>query len=134
MITSNLRTNQLSETATDWYIHQYLAAMDALDVQRYAEFLVENVSLQFNNGPPVIGKPEVIGMLGAYWKSFASIEHDLINIYGQDDRFMLEAMNHYLRHDGRRVTVQAVALTDRNDKGQVSSVRVYADASPVFAP
>jgi ketosteroid isomerase-like protein len=132
MITDTLRTNQLSPAATDWYVGQYLDAMDRLDIERYAAFLADDVSVQFNNAPPVQGKAAVVGMLAAYWTSFAGIEHELLNIYGTDERFTLEARNHYVRHDGRKVTTNAVAFTDRGADGQVTSVRVYADASPVF--
>lgn len=132
MITTSLRSNQLSADATDWYIGRYLAAMDSLDIERYAEFLADDVSLQFNNAPAVEGKARVVGILGGYWKSFAAIEHEPLNIYGNDRQFMLEALNHYVRHDGRKVVTHAVALTDRNDDGLVTSVRVFADASPVF--
>jgi ketosteroid isomerase-like protein len=132
MITTSLRVNELTAPATDWYLSEYLATMGALDAERYADFLAEDVSVQFNNAPAVEGKAAVTAMLAAYWRSFAAIEHEPLNIYGSDERFMLEALNHYVRHHGRKVTTRAVALTDRDADGKVTSVRVYADASPVF--
>jgi ketosteroid isomerase-like protein len=132
MITTSLRVNELSPSVADWYLGDYLAAMDALDVERYSSFLADDVTVQFNNAPAVEGKAAVTAMLAGYWQSFAAIEHEPLNIYGSDERFMLEALNHYVRHDGRRVTTCAVALTDRDARGKVTSVRVYADASPVF--
>jgi ketosteroid isomerase-like protein len=132
LITTSLRVNELGEAASDWYLREYLAAMDALDAERYANFLSEDVSVQFNNAPAVEGKSAVITTLAGYWQSFAAIEHEPLNIYGSDERFMLEALNHYVRHDGRKVTTRAVALTDRDAHGKVTSVRIYADASPVF--
>lgn len=133
MILTSLRQNQLSIQASDWYLKSYLDAMDRLDVEAYATFLAPNISVQFNNGPAVSGKEAVVGMLSAYWKSFAAIDHEPLNIYGSDQAFMLEALNHYRRHDGKNVTTHAVALTDRNEAGLVTSVRVFADVSPVFA-
>lgn len=132
MINSSLRTNQLTPSLSDWYLGEYLPAMDALDVEKYATFLADDVSLKFNNAPPAEGKAAVVGMLSGYWKSFAGIEHEPLNIYGTDSQFMLEALNHNVRHDGKKVTIHAVALTDRNAEGLVASVRVFADASPVF--
>ncbi|MBX7481666.1 nuclear transport factor 2 family protein [Qipengyuania qiaonensis] len=132
MITSNLRINQLSPEAYETY-RAYLAALDARDVEAYGEFLAEEVSMQFGNEDPVQGKAAVLAMLAGYWQSFASIEHDLKNIYGTDESYVLEADNHYGRHDGRRVTVRAVAFTDRNEEGLVINVRVFGDTSPVFA-
>jgi ketosteroid isomerase-like protein len=133
MIRDNLNINQLSAPATAWYIDEYLAAMDALDVERYGQFLADDAALSFNNAPPIVGKAAIMTMLTGYWSSFAGIEHDLLNIYGTDRNFVLEALNHYVRHDGKPVSVRAVAFTDRNADGLVAAVRVYADASPVFA-
>lgn len=67
------------------------------------------------------------------WQGFRSIGHEPLNIDGTDARFALEARNHYVRHDGARVTTNAVAFTDRDGEGRVTSVRIFADASPVFA-
>ena len=132
MITSNLRTNQLSNDAFETY-HAYLNAMDARDVDAYVAYLADDVSIQFGNAPAVTGKAVVREMLAGYWQSFAAIEHDLTNIYGTDDRYVLEADNHYVRYDGRKVTVRAVAFTDKDADGKVRSVRIYGDTSPVFA-
>ena len=132
MITENLKTNQLSTPAYERYL-AYLEALDARDMAAYAEFLADDVSIQFGNTAPVQGKDAVTGMLGGYWQSFAGLEHDLINIYGTDQSFVLEALNHYARHDGKSVTVRAVAFTDVNEDGLVEAIRVYGDTTPVFA-
>ncbi len=132
MITENLRTNQLSQSAYNDYL-RYLAALDARDIEAYSQYLADDVSVQFGNANPVEGKDVVVGMLGGYWQSFAGLEHDLLNIYGTDRSYVLEALNHYLRHDGKSVTVRAVAFTDKNADGKVTSVRIYGDTSPVFA-
>ncbi len=131
MITSNLRINQLSETAFDAYL-RYLKVLDAKDLDAYAQFLANDVSIEFGNAPAVKGKKAVVEMLGGYWQSFKSIEHDLINIYGSDKAYVLEALNHYVRHDGTKATVRAVAFTDKNEDGLVTSVRIFGDTSPLF--
>lgn len=132
MITTSLRINQLGPAASDWYIGQYLDAMDRLDIDGYGRFLADDVRMQFNNEPAVEGKAAVLGMLAGYWKGFATVEHEPLNIYGSDDTFMLEALNHYVRLDSKTVTTRAVALTDRDADGRVTSVRLYADTTPVF--
>jgi ketosteroid isomerase-like protein len=129
---AHLRVNLLSREAFGWY-KTYLAAIDARDVNAYVAFLADEATMQFNNEAPIVGKDSVLAMLGGYWQSYAGLTHDLRNIYGDDQRFALEALNHYRRHDGKPVTIRAVAFTDRNEAGLVTSVRVYADASPVFA-
>ena len=70
--------------------------------------------------------------LAAYWQSFGTLEHDLLAILGSDRAFALEALNHYTTHDGRAVSLRAVAMTDRNEDGQAVAVRLYSDTSPLF--
>ncbi len=88
--------------------------------------------MQSNNNPTVEGKEAIVQFLSNYWKTFTSLEHDLLNIYGSDSAFVLEALNHYKRNDGKTVTLRAVAFTDRNANGLVTSVRFYTDVAPLF--
>ena len=132
MKTDNLHANQLGPEAYAWYL-DCLAAMDARDVEGYGRFLAEQCELRFNNEPPTQGRDAILERLRGYWQSFATIDHDLLNIYGTDQAFMLEALNAYTRLDGKPVTCRAVALTDRGVDGLVTSVRIYTDVSPLFA-
>ena len=132
MKTKNLKFNQLSASVYEKYL-DYLTAMDNKDVEGYGKFLADDIEMHFNNNPFGQGKDVILQGLGNYWQSFATIEHDLVNIYGTDDHYVLEAFNHYQRHDGKKVTVKAVAFTDLNDEGKVKSVRLYMDTAPVFA-
>ncbi|TRX59192.1 nuclear transport factor 2 family protein [Fulvivirga sp. M361] len=131
MKTKNLRINQLSTSAYVQYM-TYLEAMDSKNVEVYGSFLADDVEMFFNNNPFGQGKEVILQGLGNYWQSFASVEHDLVNIYGTDENYVLEALNHYKRHDGKEATVKAVAFTDLNSDGKVKSVRLYMDTAPVF--
>jgi ketosteroid isomerase-like protein len=131
MKTENLRINQLSLATYEWY-KKYLEALDRLDIQAYGKFLAPDCSVQSNNNLPMEGKEIVMQGLANYWTTFASLEHDLLNIYGNDSSFVLEALNHYKRNDGQAVTIRAVAFTDRNEEGLVTSVRFYTDTTPLF--
>ncbi len=132
MKTENLRINQLSPAAYEWYL-SYLEVLDAKDVEKYGKFLSDDCVMQSNNNPPAQGKATILNYLSQYWSSFGSLKHELLNIYGSDSNFVLEALNHYTRLDGKPVTVTAVAFTDRNSKGLVTFVRFYTDTTPLFA-
>lgn len=131
MITKNLRVNQLSATAYESYL-AYLNTMDEKDLEVYGEYLADNITIQFNNDKSMKGKQTVLQGLDKYWQSFKKIEHDLTNIYGNDKNYVLEALNHYVRNDGEKVTIKAVAFTDIDENGLVKSVRIYQDISPIF--
>ena len=130
-----LRTNQLSDAGWSWY-RDYLDALDAYDIERYADFLADDVSIRFNNGDPMVGKDVAKQGLGQFWGSIAgmgfALLHEPLNIYGDDSTFVLEALNHYDKSGQERITVRAAAFTDRGPDGKVTSVRLYQDVSPLF--
>lgn len=133
---SKLRTNQLSDAGWSWY-QEYLDALDAYDLERYAGFLADEVSIQFNNDEPLHGREVAKQGLGQFWGSISgmgfTLLHEPLNIYGADTTFVLEALNHYDKPGQERVTVRAAAFTDRGSDGKVTSVRLYQDVSPLFA-
>ena len=130
-----LRVNQLTEAGWDWY-QRYLTALDAYDVDAYASHLSPEVVVRFNNDTPLEGIDAVREGLGGFWGSVTAMGyrllHEPLNVYGDDRRFVLEALNHYDSSDGRRVTVRATAWTDRDDDGRVVSVRIYQDLSALY--
>ena len=132
MRTDRLARNDLSADGFDWYL-RYLAALDAKDLDAYLAFFADDAELWMNNHGPVAGKAAIAGMLGPYWQSFGALEHDLLAILGDDREFALEAVNHYTRLDGSAVSLRAVAITRRDDRGLVRAARVYTDASPLFS-
>ncbi len=87
MKTENLRINQISPETYEWYL-KYLETLDTLDIEAYRKFLAQDCSVQSNNAPPMADKEVVIQRLADYWTTFASPEHDLLNIYGSDSRLL----------------------------------------------
>ena len=92
--------------------------------------------MQFNNDEPMTGKDTAVTGMGGFWTSIQDMGYSLtqepLNIYGTDDTYVLEALNHYDSDDGRRITIHAVAFTDRNADGKVTSIRVYQDLAPLY--
>lgn len=131
MKTDKLKINQLAPEVYEWYL-SYLEAIDNKDIEAYRNFLADDCVMLSNNNSPVQGKAAILENLSHYWKTFGSLEHDLLNIYGNDSSFVLEALNHYARLDGKHVTVRAVAITERNKQGLVTSFRFYTDTTPIF--
>ena len=132
----NLRINQLSDDGWTWY-QAYLTALDAYDVDGYASFLADDVSVRFNNDDPLTGLATVREGLSRFWSSITgmgyTLVHEPLNIYGDDRHLVLEALNHYDRPGTPRVTVRATAWTDRGGDGKVTSVRLYQDLSALYA-
>lgn len=130
----SLRINQLGDKAWSSY-QEYLDALDDYDLDRFAGFLSDEVSVQFNNEEPMAGKETALRAMGGFWQSIQdlgySLSHEPLNIYGDDEHYVLEALNQYDRNSDR-VTIRAVAFTDRDEGGKVTSVRVHQDLAPVY--
>lgn len=92
MRTDRLRINQLSAKTYEWYL-TYLQAVDTKNVEVYGTFLTDNCVMRSNNDLPLEGKAAILQSLSDYWTTFASLTHDLLNIYGSDSSFVLEALN-----------------------------------------
>ena len=131
-----MRTNQLSDDGWSSY-QDYLDALDAYNIDRYADFLADDVAIQFNNDDPLHGRQVAKQGLGQFWGSISgmgfTLLHEPLNIYGTDGSFVLEALNHYDKPGHERITVRAAAFTDRGPDGKVTSVRLYQDVSPLFS-
>lgn len=128
---ASLRTNQLTTPAFDWF-RTYLDAVEMCDVDQYQPFITEDSTFQWNNDMPVYGQRAVSASYRRYLRGFASVKHDLLNIYGADENFMAEMLWHYTRHDGSRFTTSAAAFIDRNRQGLITSIRIFVQADDAF--
>ncbi len=97
--------------------------------------------MTFYNGnatdPNFSGIDSVKTALAGFWKSFKSIRHEEIAVFessfvGGGGMVVHEALNHYETLDGRKVSLRAVAVMERNDEGLIEALRVYSDQSPLF--
>ncbi len=133
---NQLRINQLTSDGWAFY-RQYLEVLDRYDVDAYTSLLADDVQIQFNNDPPMTGRQIAMAGLSQFWGSVTALGytllHEPLNIYGDDQHWVMEALNHYDTTDGRRITVRATAWTDRGADGKVTSVRLYQDLSALYA-
>ena len=129
----NVRFNQLTPAATAW-LAQVLQALNAKDIGAYTAFMADDVEVTFNNGDLNMRGPYAVrDGITKFWQGFDTFEHDELNIYGTDRNLVPEALNYRTITDGREVTIRAVAWIDRNEAGEVTSLRVYNDQSLLWA-
>ena len=107
--------------------------IDKRDLKSYVSYLTDDCTLQINSNPPVNGKDQISKHFTLLWASFKGNGLDLLNIYGSASSFSSEIVNHFAWHDGKEITVNAVGYLDRNEEGLLTSVRLYADFSPIFS-
>lgn len=127
---ANLRINQFSPEAFGWYC-RYITAMDDADLKTVLTFFHEDCALQINNHLPMHGHESIAAAFERYYEAIESIEHELLNIYGTDQRFCVEMLCVYTRTDGSSVTLPAAVFMDRGEDGRITWARSYIDATPV---
>ena len=59
MNTANLKINQISPKAYQWYLG-YLEAIDSKDIQKYGTYLAEDCVMYQNNNVPVESKAAIL--------------------------------------------------------------------------
>jgi len=126
-----LRINQLSQDAYDWYA-RYLIGLDSGNVEDFRPFLHEDCVMQINNNLPLYGANVILGALKRNWTTFERVEHEPVNVYGDDRRFAVEMLWHFTRRDGKRISVPACSFVDRGEDGLAVAIRLYASLQPVY--
>lgn len=131
-ITSSLRANTLNPETTSWLFH-LISLLDDKNLDEYLKHFHPSTIIRFNNGHPTFrGIDEARTGLAAFWSTFDTIEHEELNVYGDERTLVHEALNHFVTLDGRRVTVCAVAFIDRDEQGLITELRVYGDQSGLW--
>lgn len=132
MILSSLRTNQISDDALSWY-GKYLEALDQRDMTALMAMVADECTLQINNNMPSYGKAAIEADTSAYFAGFKSTQHEPLAILGNDQEFAVELLLHYTRLRGDVFSIPCVSIKSRNAAGLLTSVRIFADTSPLAA-
>ena len=132
---SSVKTTNLSAETFSW-LSSVIDALDRKDIEAYCTFLAPEVNITFNNGqstqPNTSGIEAVKTALTGFWQTFKTIQHEEIGLFESGTTVIHEALNHYEALDGRKVSLRAVAVMDRNEQGLIRALRIYSDQSPLF--
>jgi hypothetical protein len=129
----SLRASTLSNEGLDWFV-RYATAISSADIQAFEAMLHEDCEYQVNNLLPFYGR-EMTGMaMERFCSSIEGLRQELLTVLGTDYHFGVELLHHYLRQDGKVITVPVAAFFDRDEaSGLLLSSRVHVDLTPVFA-
>lgn len=131
MRTNNLQTIQVSAETLEWLNAKY-QAVDAMDAEKYREFLAPDCLLQFGNNPVVQCNNAIIGGLRHFWETIGGLDHSFLNVLGSDRYFAAEALIDYTRKDGQIVPIPCVTVIRRNESGLASAIQIFIDTTPIY--
>jgi ketosteroid isomerase-like protein len=116
----------------DW-LEDYYADVDGMRLDAYVDRHTDDAVVTFGNNPPSVGKDAIRESIGGFWQMIGGLRHEIHHRLDDGDRTIIQATCHYTRQDGSACPIPvASALTHEGEK--VSSLTVYIDLAPLFAP
>lgn len=113
-------------------ISRYYAAVDAMDVEKFAALHTEDTRLRFGNAETIVGRDAAVQGIVDFWGAIKGLHHNFVQTWDEGDVEIVEALVDYTRHDGKVVTVPATSIL-RKRGDLVQDLRIYIDIAPVFA-
>ncbi len=107
-------------------------AFDAKDVSALWSLMSDDVRLRLGNAETVAGKSAFAEAVNGFFASVAGFRHDVIDVWRDGDTLIAELDVHYIRLDGREVSVPCCNVF-RLRNGSVADYRTYIDVTPVYA-
>lgn len=120
--------------AFEWHL-RYLAAVDRTDAEAYGTFLAEDSTFRFGNNPPVTGEAAILEGLRQFWATYdgkrsTSCTTSSVTI----DASRSKPLTSTGAGDANaEVPIPAVAITEWNEAGLVTSFNVFIDIAPHYA-
>lgn len=108
------------------------ADIDAFDPDKFIAHLTPDVTFQFGNADPAVGRAAVREAVAAFFSTIDGLTHHIKNVWEFGDTVITQIDVEYRRKDGKTVVVpNADILTYEGDL--VRDWRIYIDIAPVFA-
>lgn len=106
-------------------------AIDAMDVERFAEHLTSDVRFAYGSREPVEGRPAVMESVTAFFGAFGAIRHEVERVLDcGPDHVVVEGRVTYGTHDGRSVTVPFANVFSMAGEA-IRDYRIYVDPTPL---
>lgn len=115
---------------SDW-AKDYYAAVDSMDLEKFAAYHTEDARLRFSNAPRAEGKQALMDGISHFWETINGLRHDFVEVWEEDDTTIVEASITYTRKDDRQVVVPCTTIL-RKDGDLARDVRIFIDVSPVY--
>lgn len=112
---------------------RYYTLLDSDNPQAW-DLLSPNIRVQVGNQPASVGLDALMsGPLGRISNAKKSIRHEFLAVTPMSpDRAVIEAITHYVRHDGAAVSLPVVTVIGRDAAGLIEELRLFMDSTPLF--
>ncbi len=132
-----MNNSPLPTEAESWARALYGNSVDRKDAAGFAAVFAEDGTLRFGNQQPIVGRQNIEEAITQFFLAMVALQHEFTAISSDGNRWFLEAMVTYTRHDGGIATCPAMTvfeMTEADSQLVAQSCRIYVDLAPLFAP
>jgi ketosteroid isomerase-like protein len=128
----NMTSTDTSRTSK--MVRQIFEAIDALDADRLAPFIADDVHFRFGSAEAITGKAGCVAAGRDFAASIAAVRHRITHLWEPEPGTAVAVLDvHYRRHDGGQLTLPCCNIIRFRD-GLITDYRIYMDINPVYAP
>jgi ketosteroid isomerase-like protein len=119
-------------SAPRWVL-EVLAAVDARDAARFANFIAEDGVFKFANAEPARGRAAIEAAVAGFFGTVRACHHRLLRCW-QDggDALAMQGTVSYTRLDGRELTLPFVNVFVMRGE-LIAEYLIYVDIAPLYA-
>ena len=109
------------------------ADIDTMDPDRFAQHLLEDVTMRFGNAPAIHGRDACRQAWAGFCETVDAVAHEVVAQWDVEGATVAETNVTYTRKDGRTVTIPVVTIYRPGGDELIRDYRVFIDLAPVFA-
>ena len=123
----------MSDTDT---IRKLLKLFETMNVPEVVKLFDQNATYQFGNFPPAVGVDQIKqAAASSHMDAITSSTFDVLDMIELGDGVVACEMSiTYATKDGRTIKLPCTDLFRFNAQGLIQELKIYMDASPLFAP
>jgi ketosteroid isomerase-like protein len=110
------------------WMSELFESIDAMDAERFAEFLTDDATFRFGNNPPVTGKAAIRDAVGGFFGGIKAIRHEVSEAWLCANVAVCHGSVTYTRQDGSALTVPFANILTM-EGSLIASYLIFVDIS-----
>lgn len=112
-------------------ITELFPAIDRKDLAAFKSCLSDDCLFRFGNQPQVQGSESIGDIVGGFFNSIQSLNHDLIHSWSIEDGIVCHGIVTYTKHDGTSLSVPFCNIF-RFKQSKISEYLIFVDTSQLY--
>lgn len=118
---------------TPSWVNQLFQSIDAMDTEKFLEFLADNAQFKFGNSPAAIGRDAIRAAVSGFFTTIKGLRHNLLNTWVHPDTVICQGEVTYTRHDGSQICLPFLNVFGMKGD-RIKDYLIYMDINPLYSP